>query len=349
MLAFVAKRLTWAVLLVFVVTLITFVMFFLLPTNPRNVARNELGFEPNLPTQFNVHGSFPEQYGRFLGGLVHGNLGTSIRTREPVTAVIGRTLPVTVSLVAGGAIFWMLLALPIGFLCALRPRSLLDKGLMLFVLVGVSAHPLWLGLMLSYLLGVKLHAFPVADYCDLIYNPASPNQCGGPKYWAYHLFLPWLTFALVFAALYARMIRASLLEAMNEDYVRTARAKGASTFRVLRAHVFRNALLPVITMFGMDIGVAFGGALFTETAFQLPGMGRLLVFSLTSSDLPVIMGIVLVVSLAVIAANLLVDVAYALADPRVRLWRRGDAVAASTSVRRELRTRARITESATTR
>jgi peptide/nickel transport system permease protein len=348
-LVFVAKRLVWAVLLVFVVTLITFVMFFVLPSNSRNVKRNELGFVPSLPTQFNAEGTFPEQYGHFLSGLMHGSLGTSVRSREPVTAIIGRTLPVTVSLIVGGVIFWILLAVPIGFLCALRPRSLLDKGLMLFVLLGVSAHPLWLGLMLSYLLGVRLHAFPVADYCDLFYSAASPNHCGGPKYWAYHLFLPWLTFALVFAALYARMIRAGLLEAMNEDYVRTARAKGASTVRVMRAHVFRNALLPVITMFGMDVGVAFGGALFTETAFQLPGMGRMLVLSLTNSDLPVIMGIVLVVSLAVIVANLLVDIAYALIDPRVRLWSRGDAAVVSASVRRELRAQARVTESATTR
>jgi peptide/nickel transport system permease protein len=349
MLVFVARRLAWAVLLGFVVTLITFVMFFVLPSNSSNVKRNELGFVPSLPTQFNAQGSFPEQYGRFLNGLLHGSLGTSVRSREPVTAIIGRTLPVTVSLIVGGAIFWILLAVPIGFLCALRPRSLLDKGLMLSVLVGVSAHPLWLGLMFSYLLGVRLHAFPVADYCDLVYNAGSPNHCGGPKYWAYHLFLPWLTFALGFAALYARMIRAGLLEAMNEDYARTARAKGASTLRVMGAHVFPNALLPVITMVGMDIGVAFGGALFIETAFQLPGMGRTLVMSLTSSDLPVIMGIVLVVCLAVIVANLLIDIAYALIDPRVRLWRRGDTVVASASVRRELRAQAQVTDSATTR
>ena len=131
----------------------------------------------------------------------------------------------------------MLIAFPIGVLSALYPRSLFDKGLMVFVLIGVSAHPVWLGLVFSYVGGVKLHLFPVGGYCDLHYQAESTNLCGGPRYWAYHLVLPWLTFAFLFAALYARMIRASLLETMDEDYVRTARAKGAGECRVMRKHV----------------------------------------------------------------------------------------------------------------
>jgi peptide/nickel transport system permease protein len=285
---------------------------------------------------------------RFIGQVVlHGNLGDSTRSRAPVEAVIVRTLPVTASLVLGGAVLWLLLAFPIGLLSALRPRSLLDRGLMLLVLVGVSAHPVWLGLIFSYVFGVRLHAFPVGGYCDFHYNPASTSLCGGPRYWAYHMFLPWLTFALLFAALYARMIRASLLEALEEDYVRTARAKGAGTFRVMRAHVLRNSLMPVVTMIGMDVGVAFGGALFIETVFELPGMGRLLVRSLANGDLPMIMGIVLVVSLAVVLANLLVDLLYSVIDPRVRIRGKGGAVAVSPSFRRRLRAQARVTESAT--
>jgi peptide/nickel transport system permease protein len=149
-LAFVARRLAWAVLLGFVLTLITFVMFFVLPADSRNAQRNERGFEPGLQTQFNVRGSFPEQYARFLGHIaLHGDLGDSTRSREAVTTVIGRTLPVTASLVVGGAVLFLLMAFPIGLLSALRPRSLLDKGLMLFVLVGLSAHPVWLGLVFS--------------------------------------------------------------------------------------------------------------------------------------------------------------------------------------------------------
>lgn len=344
MLVFVARRLAWAVLLGFVVTLITFVMFFVLPADSRNAQRNERGFEPGLQTQFNIRGSFAEQYVRFLGRIVlHGDLGDSTRSRESVTTVIGRTLPVTVSLVVGGAILFLLMAFPIGLLSALRPRSLLDKGLMLFVLAGLSAHPVWLGLVFSYVFGVRLHWFPVGGYCDLFYDPVSTNLCGGPRYWAYHLFMPWLTFAFLFAALYARMIRAGVLEAMDEDYVRTARAKGAGTFRVMRRHVLRNAMLPVITMVGMDIGVAFGGALFIETVFELPGMGRLLVRSLANGDLPMILGVVLTVSFAVVIANLIVDILYSFIDPRVRLRGEGEATAASPRLGRQLRARPRVT------
>ncbi|HSB38617.1 MAG TPA: ABC transporter permease [Gaiellaceae bacterium] len=338
MLIFVARRLLWAILLVFIVTLIVFVMFFVLPGNSKNAQRNEQGFAPGLQTQFNIRGSFGEQYGRFVSHVfLHADLGNSIRSRDAVTDVIRRTLPVTASLVLGGAVMFLLIAVPIGVISALRPRSLLDRGLMLFVLAGASAHSVWLGLVFSYVFGVKLHWFPVGGYCDLRYEPSSTNLCGGPRYWAHHMFLPWLTFAFLFAALYARMIRASLLEAMDEDYVRTARAKGAGTFRVMRVHVFRNASLPVITMIGMDVGVAFAGALFIETVFELPGMGRLLVRSLANGDLPMIMGVVIVVSLAVVVANLIVDLLYAVVDPTIRSRTKGDAIVVSRAAGRELR------------
>jgi peptide/nickel transport system permease protein len=349
-LVFIVRRLLWAVLLVFVVTLIVFVMFFVLPADSRNAQRNEQGFAPGLQTQFNIRGSFGEQYGRFLTHVfLHGDLGDSTRQNDAVTDVIRKTLPVTASLVLGGAIFFLMIAIPIGVLSALYPRSLLDKGLMLLVLIGASAHSVWLGLVFSYVGGVKLHWFPVGGYCQLRYNPESSNLCGGPRYWAYHMILPWLTFAFLFAALYARMIRASLLEAVEEDYVRTARAKGASGFRVMRVHVFRNALLPVITMLGMDVGVAFAGALFIETVFTLPGMGWLLVRSLVNSDLPMIMGVVIVVCIAVVIANLIVDLLYGILDPRVRLRTKGDAIVASRAVGRELSAqRPQVQESATT-
>jgi peptide/nickel transport system permease protein len=253
-----------------------------------------------------------------------------------VTTVIAQTLPVTASLVIGGTILFLLISFPIALLSALKPRSLVDRGLMLVVLVGLCAHPVWLSLVFSYVFGRKLHWFPLAGYCDLTYDPESTNQCGGPRYWAYHMFLPWLTFAMMFTALYARMIRANLLEVMHEDYVRTAVAKGAGSFRVLRHHVLRNALLSVITMIGMDIGVAFGGAIFIEEIFELPGMGHLLVLSIASVDLPTILGIVLTVSIVVVLANLIVDIAYPLLDPRVRLSGKGDAIAASRGMRRQL-------------
>jgi peptide/nickel transport system permease protein len=345
MLVFIGKRLLAAVLLLFVITAICFVMFFVLGNK-----RNPIGASFNeLQGQFDTRGSLTEQYGRFIRNVVlHGTLPGSPHLKQPVVTVIRDRLPVTASLVIGGTILFLLISFTVALLSALRPRSLLDKGLTLLVLVGLCAHPVWLSLVFSYVFGRKLQWFPLAGYCDLFYDPAqSSSQCGGPRFWAYHMVLPWLTFAMMFTALYARMIRANLLEAMNEDYVRTARAKGAGAFRVLRAHVLRNALLPVVTMIGMDVGVAFAGAIFIESVFQLPGMGQLLVLSISRADLPMILGIVLTVSLAVVLANLIVDLVYPLVDPRVRLGGRGDEIVASRGMRRELRAqRHEVAESA---
>jgi peptide/nickel transport system permease protein len=234
--------------------------------------------------------------------------------------MIWNAVPVTLALLVGGTILWLLIAFPIGIISALRPRSLLDRGLMVFVLIGVAAHPVWLGFSLSYLLGYRAHVFPVAGYCDFAYDPHSPNLCGGPKQWAYHLVLPWVTFAFLFAALYARMIRACVLETMDEDYVRTARAKGAGEWRVLRKHVLRNALMPVVAMLSMDmVVISLTGVIFIETVFQLPGLGTLLYRGLTTNDLGLILGIVVVISFAVTIANMIGDIVYSLLDPRVSL------------------------------
>ena len=230
--------------------------------------------------------------------------------------VVGHAAPVTASLVLGGALMWMLIALPLGILSALRPRSMIDRTTMVFVLIGISAHPVWIGLVFSYIFGYKLGWTPITGYCNAI-NPI--GNCGGPAQWAYHLILPWVTFALLFAALYARMIRANVMETLNEDYVRTARAKGASEARVMRSHVLRNALLPIVTMLGMDISVALGGAIFTESVYSLPGLGRTLLQSLDAVDMPIMVGIVVFATTCIIIINLIVDLLYAVIDPRIRL------------------------------
>jgi peptide/nickel transport system permease protein len=209
-----------------------------------------------------------------------------------------------------------LIAVPIGILSALRPRSLLDRSAMVFVLIGISAHPVWLGLIFIYFIGYRAGLTPLGGYCDMV-NPST--DCGGPVEWAHSLILPWLTFAILFAALYVRMIRANVLEAMNEDYVRTARAKGAPEWLVMRSHVLRNAMLPVVTMLGMDIGLALGGAVFTETVFGLPGLGKRAIQGLEGFDLPAVMGIVVFATICVIVFNLFVDLLYAFIDPRIRL------------------------------
>jgi peptide/nickel transport system permease protein len=345
-LVFIVRRLLWAVMLVAVITLITFVIFVLLPGGTAGSRRSVA--TPTLASQWNLqHRSIPSQYAHFVGRLAHGDLGHSFRETLTVREILGRAIPVTASLVIGGTIVWLLLALPIGILSALRPHGFTDRGLMIVLLIGISAHPVSLSLAFSYLLGVRAHLFPVAGYCDFLYDPNSPQQCGGPRYWAYHLILPWFTFALIFAALYARMIRASLLESMHEDYVRTAYAKGASRARVLRRHVLRNALLPVVAMLGMDFGLALSGAIFIETIYGLPGLGHALYQALGSSDEPVILGVVIVVSLTVAVANLLADIAYCILDPRVRLRTRSKERRVSAVLRRQPRAQPQVTESAT--
>jgi peptide/nickel transport system permease protein len=315
-LLFVVRRLVWAVLLVAVVSLITFVIFLGLPDRTINSRQGLV--TPNLQAQWHLDGhSMPAKYVLFLKRIaLHGDFGRSLRQPLSVKEILTTALPVTASLVIGGTIMFLLLAFPIGLLSALRPRSLLDKGLMALLLVGVSAHPVFLGLILSYFLGFHWHVFPIAGYCNLHYH--ANDICGGPRYWAYHMILPWITFAFLFAALYARMIRASVIEALEEDYVRTARAKGASSFRILRKHVSRNALLPVVSMLGMDVGLAFGGAIFIETVFDLPGVGQALYRALGSADEPVILGVAILVSIAVVIANLIADLLYCVIDPRIR-------------------------------
>ncbi len=248
--------------------------------------------------------------------VIHQNLGKSFVTRRSVNTLVLNAAPVTASLVFGGAFFWMLIALPVGILSALKPRSLLDRLAMVFVLIGISAHPVWIGLILSYLIGFKLGWTPITGYCDF-FNPST--DCGGPVQWAWHMILPWTTFAILFTALYVRMIRANVMEASHEDYVRTARAKGAPEWIVIRSHILRNALLPVVTMLGMDIGVALGGAIFTESIFSLPGLGSTALDSIQLFDLPVTQGIVVFATFAIIVFNLVVDLLYAVIDPRIRL------------------------------
>jgi peptide/nickel transport system permease protein len=314
------RRLLWAAVLFLCVTVVTYVIFFIIPANPAQLAAGKAAQQDKIEEVERFLGLDQPvyvQYWRFLKRLVvDQSLGTSFATRQDVNDIVMRAAPVTASLVFGGVLFWMMLAVPIGILSALRPRSLLDRASMTFVLIGISAHPVWIGLILAYFFGYRLGWFPIAGYCDVV-NPAT--DCGGPVQWAYHMVLPWATFALLFAATYTRMIRANVMETLNEDYVRTARAKGAPESRVMRSHVLRNAMLAVVTMLGMDIGIALGGAIFTETVFGLPGLGKVAIESITNFDLPITQGVVVFGTLAIIVFNLIVDLFYAWIDPRIRL------------------------------
>jgi peptide/nickel transport system permease protein len=315
------RRLLWAVLLFFAVTIVSYILFFIIPADPAKQFAGK-GATPATVAKAKHYLGLDQpiyvQYGNFVKRLViHGDLGHSWYNRESVNHIIADAAPVTASLVLGGAFFWMLIAIPIGVLSALRPRSLLDRGAMTFVLIGISAHPVWIGLIFAYFIGFKWHITPITNYADF-FNPP-PGQPGGPVQWAYHLILPWMTFMILFAALYVRMIRANVIETLNEDYVRTARAKGAPESVVLRSHVLRNAMLPVVTMLGMDIGLALGGAIFTESVYSLPGLGRTAVQALQNYDIPTVQGVIVFATIVIIVFNLIVDLLYAAIDPRIRL------------------------------
>ncbi len=315
-----ARRLLWAVVLFVAVTLVTYVVFFVVPANPARLACGQRATQDCVDRgsrYLGIDKPLYVQYGRFLRRLVvHRDLGRSFTNRRSVNHVIADAAPVTASLLFGGMVLWLLIAIPIGILSALRPRSLLDRAGMLFVLVGISAHPVWIGLILAYFVGFKTGVTPISGYCDL-WSPS--GACGGPLQWGYHLVLPWATFAILYAATYVRFIRANVMETLNEDYVRTARAKGAPPFVVMRSHVLRNAMLPIVTILGLDLGLGLGGAVFTETVYGLPGLGKTAIQAVDNFDLPTVQGVVVFATCSIILVNLIVDTLYAWIDPRIRL------------------------------
>jgi peptide/nickel transport system permease protein len=319
--AFLVRRLFWAVFLFFVATVLTYLIFYAIPADPAKLAAGRAATAADVArVRAYLHLNVPvyQQYWIFLWNLLrHGSLGHSFVNRQPVRFLIGQDAPVTASLVFGAAVIWLSISIPIGILSALRPRSLADRVSMTFVLVGISAHPVWIGLIFSYVIGFKLHLTPIAGYCNFFPGTAGAH-CEGPVNWAYHLVLPWITFMILYAALYVRLIRANVMETMSEDYVRTARAKGASHARVMVQHVLRNSLLPVVTILGMDLGLALGGAVFTESIYNLPGLGHEVVAAYTNADLPVITGVVVFATVCVIVFNLIIDVTYGYLDPRIR-------------------------------
>jgi peptide/nickel transport system permease protein len=332
MIQYLIRRLLWAVMLLLAVTIVTYVIFYIAPVSPERLvcggqqatavcveqAKKYLGIDKPVYYQYwlflkrLVLGPIPG-----VGPSIDQTLGNSFLTQRTVSSIVLTAAPVTASLVFGGAVLWLTIGLSAGVLSALKPRSAVDRFSMGFVLVGVSAHPVWIGLIFSYFFGYKLGWFPITGYCDF-FNPAE-GECGGPWDWFHSMVLPWVTFGILGAALYVRMIRANTMETMSEDYVRTARAKGAPEAVVMRSHVLRNAMLPVVTMLGMDIGLSLAGAIFTETVYSLPGLGKTAIEALDKYDLPVVQGVTVFATLAIITFNLIVDVLYAWIDPRIRL------------------------------
>jgi peptide/nickel transport system permease protein len=321
------KRSLWAVFLCFVVTVLTFLIFFTIPADPARMIIPEQNPTPqriaDARARLGVDKPLYVQYGKFMNRLVHLDLGSSYQSRPgyevSVNTLIKNAAPVTASVMGGAMVLWLLVSVPLGIWTALRPRGLVDRFGTVFVLVGISMPPFVVALLLRQFFAYEWRVLPFGGYCPLRGGADAP--CGGPVEWANHLVLPWIAFALLYAALYTRMLRANVSETLHHDYVRTARAKGASELRVLRSHVLRNSLLALVTMLGMDLAVAIPNAIYVEPIFGLPGLGGVAVGALRSGtgyDLPTILGITLTVSFAVIVLNLVVDVLYSVLDPRIR-------------------------------
>jgi peptide/nickel transport system permease protein len=315
---FLVYRTMIGVFVLWLVSIAVFAMFFVLPSN---VARTLGGRQATPETialinhRLGLDQPIWKQYLDFLGNALRGDLGYDYYHQVPVTEIIGQALPITLSLAVGAAIIWMVLGVVNGVVSATHPRGIADRGLTVFSLVFYSVPPFLLGLVLLYFLYFKLTLaghdwFPAGGYVPL-------SQGIGP--WAQHMILPWLALALVSAATYTRLTRGAMLDVLGEDYVRTARSKGVSENRVVYRHALRSALTPVLTQFGIDMGQLVGGVVVIETVFSLPGLGKTAFDALGQQDLPVIIGIVLLGAAAVIVANIVVDVMYAVLDPRVRV------------------------------
>lgn len=316
---YIVRRLIWVVLVLLLITLITFVIFFVMP--PVDPAIIFAGKQPTpqliaeLREQFGLDRPFYVQYGLFVKRVFLGDefgwpgFGFSYSTRAPVKDELFRRAGVTGQLALGAAAVWLVLGVPIGIVSALRRGSLADRAAMGFALFGVSAPVFWLGLMALYLFWEKLGIAAGTGYVPFREDPAS---------WLNHMLMPWIVLAFLFAAFYARMVRGNLIETMEEDYIRTARAKGLTERRVIWRHGLRASLTPVVTMFGMDFGTLLGGAIITETVFNMPGLGTYVVGSVFDGDIPATVAVVFIGAIFVSLMNLVVDIVYAFLDPRVR-------------------------------
>ena len=317
MIRFFLSRLAFGALVLFMLSIFVFVLFYVSPSDPARIIAGDKATEA-LMAQIRVNLGLDrpmiEQYFMFLGNLLQGDLGFSYRTNMPVGDLIINRIPVTMSLVFGAVLIWLAIGIPIGIASAKRPGSLRDRLGQGFAIVGISFPTFVLGMIALYTLyflptrmGIML--FPPSGYIQFGENPVQ---------WAWHLVLPWLTLALVTAAVYARLTRGQMLEVLGQDYIRTARAKGLTERRVIYVHGFRSAMPPLVTQLGIDIGVLLGGVIVIEQVFGLPGVGSLAVTSVAMQDRPVVIAIVLLGGLFVVVSNLIVDMLYALLDSRVR-------------------------------
>jgi peptide/nickel transport system permease protein len=331
---FIVRRLIASLFLLIVVAMITFAIFFLLPRlagqTTYALATQYVGRNPTraavlaVEQQLGLNRPLYLQFGSFLKAIVFGRhftagpqtvycpppcFGYSFKSQLPVWPQMVSDIPVTLSLAIGASVIWLVSGVSIGVLSALKRGTVFDRTAMGVALAGVSLPIFFTGLVLLELFVYRWGLLPAPTFVPFTQNPFQ---------WAQNLILPWITLAFLYAALYARLTRAGMLETMNEDYIRTARAKGLPERTVIGKHGLRAALTPVVTIFGMDLGLLLGGAVITEYTFGLHGLGLFTIEAVQSQDLPEILGVTLLAAFFIVIANLFVDVLYAYIDPRVR-------------------------------
>jgi peptide/nickel transport system permease protein len=316
MLAFLVRRTIGAILVMLAVTFIVFLIFIIVPgggktgTAQRIAGKNATpGLVKSVEKRWGFDQPFYVQYYRMVKRMFTNNL-VSYTSQQPVLSQIVQGIPATFSLTIGAGLIWLTFGILVGVISAVTAGRLSDRVITILALVGISMPVFWLGLVMRYLLAEKNSFFPDGEYASLT---------GSPVQWAYHLILPWFVLAVLFIGFYGRVLRGNILDTINEDYVRTARAKGLAPKRVLVKHVLRNSLIPIVTLFGLDFaGVLGGGAILTETVFDLHGVGQYAAQSINNFDLPPIMGVTMFGAFFIVLFSVLVDIFYAYLDPRIR-------------------------------
>jgi peptide/nickel transport system permease protein len=313
MFRFIVRRLAGMVAVLFAVSVIVFVVFTVLPnTNPAQLLAGKNAtpvLVKSIEEEWGFDESLPKQYGTMMKKIFTGEL-TSYKPRIPVDEQIVEGIPATFSLTIGAAVIWLFFGILLGYISALRAGGWLDRVLTALSVAGISLPVFLIAPVLLYFFTYKFEIFPNAQYVSL----------SEPVQWANHLILPWITLAILSIGFYSRVLRSNMLDVMNEDYVRTARAKGLSERRVLTRHVLRNSLIPIVTLFGLDFGATIAGtAIITETLYSIEGVGLYAAEAVAKFELPPIMGVTIYGAFFVVFVNALVDIAYAYLDPRVRL------------------------------